>query len=99
MRLGASQQKAIREEVERAFGAAAVVRLFGSRAVDTARGGDIDLLVESPVSVPDPAWAVASLEARLMRRLDGRKVDVLLMAPNVALQPVHRIAFREGLSL
>lgn len=89
----------IRDEVERDFGAGAVVRLFGSRLDDRARGGDVDLLVESTVAVDASAWRAAQLEARLMRRLDGRRVDVLVSAPNLHEQPIHRIARREGVPL
>lgn len=98
MRLDASQCQMIRHEVERHFGAAAAVRLFGSRLRD-GRGGDIDLLVEMPVPVTEPAWSASRLEARLMRRLDGRRVDVLLAAPNIAEQPIHRVARAEGRAL
>lgn len=99
MRLDAHQRQAIREEVERAFGAEARVRLFGSRAVDGGRGGDIDLLVETGASVDRPAWRAAALEARLMRRLDGRRVDVVLAADNLAEQAIHRVARAEGILL
>lgn len=96
MRLDVNQRQIIREEVARLLGPTAAVRLFGSRMQDGARGGDVDLLVEMPVPVPDPAWSAARLEARLMRRLRGRRVDVLLAAPNVAEQPIHRVARAEG---
>ena len=96
MRLDASQQQMIRDEVATLLGAAAKVRLFGSRVRDGACGGDVDLLVELSVPVPDPAWSASRLEARLMRRLGGRRVDVLLAAPNIAEQPIHRVARVEG---
>lgn len=99
MRLDARQRQLIRDEVERDFGADAVVRLFGSRVRDDARGGDIDLLVESPLPVASASWRAALLEARLMRRLEGRRVDVLLAAPNLREHPIHRIARDEGLPL
>lgn len=99
MRLDDQQRQAIREEVERSFGAAASVHLFGSRTSDAARGGDVDLLVEAPGVVDDPAWQAASLEARLMRRLQGRRVDVLLLAANLDEQRIHRIARAEGVRL
>lgn len=96
MRLSADHAAIIVAEVGRLFGPAARVSLFGSRLRDEARGGDIDLLVEAPAVVDNPAWQAASLEARLMRRLDGRRVDVLLLAENLPEQPVHRIARAEG---
>jgi len=99
MRLDARQRQSIRDEVERDFGPGASVWLFGSRLRDEARGGDVDLLVESPLAIDGAAWRAAQLEARLMRRLDGRRVDVLLAAPNLREQPIHGIARSEGVPL
>lgn len=48
MRLTAGQQKIIKSAVAHIVGADSRVWLFGSRADDTWRGGDIDLLVETP---------------------------------------------------
>ncbi len=45
MRLTAQQQATVRATVLDTFGSEAQVRLFGSRADDNKRGGDIDLLV------------------------------------------------------
>jgi predicted nucleotidyltransferase len=47
MRLTADQTRAILQGVRQQFGAGARVMLFGSRLNDQARGGDVDLLVES----------------------------------------------------
>jgi predicted nucleotidyltransferase len=46
MRLSVNEAKAVREEV-RNFDADAEIYLHGSRANDSSRGGDIDLLVVS----------------------------------------------------
>lgn len=80
-------------------GARARVLLFGSRTRDSDRGGNIDLLVELSQPVQRPAWLAARLEAVLMRRLGERKNDVLLAAPNLAEQAIHRVARAEGLAL
>ena len=47
MRLSADQARVILGCVRQQFGADAQVLLFGSRLDDLARGGDVDLLVES----------------------------------------------------
>ena len=43
MRLTSAEVSAIKAAARSAFGDTAVVRLFGSRVDDGARGGDIDL--------------------------------------------------------
>ena len=96
MRLNQEQIAVICEIVKEIAGPEARVRLFGSRLDDSAKGGDIDLLVELPQPVGNAALLAARLEARLMLRLGGRKVDVLLTAPNLTRQPIHEIALREG---
>jgi len=75
VRISEIQRQCIKEAVERQFGADARVLLFGSRVDDTARGGDIDLLVETNSMVPDSVEAVAaklqdSMATRLLPSLD-----------------------------
>ncbi|OYY30781.1 MAG: hypothetical protein B7Y07_05135 [Halothiobacillus sp. 24-54-40] len=72
------------------------VRLLGSRLDDTARGGDIDLLIELDTTADAPAELAAQISARIARALDGRKVDILLAAPNLMRRPIHDIAARQG---
>jgi len=50
LRLSEEERRAIRAACEEVFGPRATVRLFGSRVRDEARGGDLDLLVESDPS-------------------------------------------------
>ena len=99
MRLSIEQIAAIRREVSLAAGDAARVWLFGSRVRDDARGGDIDLLVELNEPVAEPAQLSARLAARVSRSMYGRKVDVLLQAPNLLRLPIHAIALAEGIRL
>lgn len=47
MRLSAIQTEVVLNCVHQQFGADAQVLLFGSRPDDTARGGDVDLFVET----------------------------------------------------
>jgi predicted nucleotidyltransferase len=99
MRLTDEQRSVIKALTEEFLGPGARVRLFGSRVDDSARGGDIDLLVEVPGSLDSPVMVAARLAARIERALEGRKVDVLLVDPNTALQPVHHSARHHGIVL
>ncbi|MBK7324694.1 MAG: nucleotidyltransferase domain-containing protein [Propionivibrio sp.] len=74
----------------------AVVRVFGSRLDDHAKGGDLDLLIELDEPVANPALLSAQLSAKVSRLINGRKVDVLLTAPNLLRLPIHDIAISEG---
>ena len=99
MRLSIEQIAAIRREVALTAGDSARVWLFGSRVRDDARGGDIDLLLELDESVAEPAQLSARLAARVSRCVYGRKVDVLVQAPNLLRLPIHAIARAEGVRL
>ena len=72
MRLSPDQTRGILQCVRQHFGADAGVMLFGSRLNDGARGGDIDLLVESPSppSLMQRARATMALEAALNLPVD-----------------------------
>lgn len=96
MRLTDTQRQTIQHIVCDELGPDTTVRLFGSRLDDTARGGDIDLLVEVDEPVEHPAQLSARLGVRLMRAMQGRKVDVLLSAPNLSEQAIHRLAREQG---
>ena len=96
MRLTAEQIRLIRQVIEETAGADAQVKLFGSRLLDDRKGGDIDLLVTIPHDVENAALLASRIEARLQRVLGERKIDVLLAAPNLASQAIHRIAEKEG---
>lgn len=99
MRLTKQHIEAIRNIVREEAGAEATVRLFGSRLDDSACGGDVDLLLQTSRSVHNPALLSARVSARLMRALGGRRVDVVLSAPNLKTLPIHRSAVVEGVLL
>ncbi len=96
MRLTPEQRRIITELVRQTAGERARVRLFGSRLDDSARGGDIDLLIELDTAIDTPAALAATLSAQIDRALGGRKVDILLAAPNLLRQPIHDIAASQG---
>lgn len=98
MRLTAEEVAAIKRAAALTFGADAVVRLYGSRAFDDRRGGDIDLHIETrePVDI----WAAKDdfLE-RLFARIDRQRVDVIASARGAARRPIEDIAYRDGVIL
>ena len=96
MRLNLAQIAMIRDTTFRVFGERARVTLFGSRVNDAAKGGDVDLMIEVPNAVSEPALLSARVASRVSRAMNGRKVDVVLKAPNLMIQPVHDIAARTG---
>lgn len=96
MRLTVEQIGRIRKVIKETAGPDAQVKLFGSRLLDHRKGGDIDLLVSLPHPVENAALLASRIEARLQRALGERKIDVLLAAPNLESQPIHRIAEEEG---
>ena len=96
MRLSQEHIRALKRLAAEEAGPSARLRLFGSRLDDAARGGDGDLLLELDAPVAHPAPLIARLAARASRAMDGRKVDVLLLAPNLMRQPIHDIAQRQG---
>lgn len=85
MRLTDHQAQAIRQLARQAAGSQTRVRVFGSRLDDAAHGGGIDLMLEVPEPVDNPA----QMSAQVSRVMHGRKVDVLLSAPNLMRLPIH----------
>ncbi len=96
MRLTADQTQTIRQLALQVGGSRSRVRVFGSRLDDNTNGGDIDLMLELPESVENPALMAARMSALVSRAMCGRKVDVLLSAPNLMRVPIHDLAFKEG---
>lgn len=99
MRLTDNERAKICAVVSAVAGPRARVRLFGSRTDDRVRGGDIDLLVEVDEPVTSAVRLEARIGARLQRELGDRRIDVLVAAPNVVEQPVHRVARQTGIVL
>lgn len=99
MRLTDHSRKLIRDTVQEVFGADATVSLFGSRVDDSARGGDIDLLVELGQPVVDRERKTLQLVARLQLRLGDQPIDVQVLDPATERRPIHEQALRTGVPL
>lgn len=96
MRLTDDQIQLIRRLALQVAGGQSRVRVFGSRLDDSGHGGDIDLMLESTEPVENPALMVARMSAQVSRAMHGRRVDVLISAPNLRRLPIHDVAFKEG---
>ena len=99
MRLTTEQIKAIKQTIAEVFGDDAEVRLFGSRLNDQIGGGDIDLLISLPHVCEDRLGKELRLTARLQLRLGGQPFDVLVVDPEVTLNPVHAHAIETARAL
>src|ERR1700738_276559 len=81
MRLKEHEIASIKRCAERHFGPNCAVRLFGSRADDARRGGDVDLHVQ----VDDDALSTMACRIRYLSDLEaalgGRKVDLVVEGP------------------
>jgi len=53
-------------------------------------------MLELTEPVDNPALLAARMAAQVSRTMSGRRVDVLLSAPNLMRLPIHDIAFKEG---
>jgi predicted nucleotidyltransferase len=95
MRLGADEVKAIREAV-RQSDLAAEIYLYGSRADDAARGGDIDLLVVSDtLGFRD----VLRLRTAILDRIGWQQLDLVVRRRNQLAEPLAASARETGVKL
>ncbi|WP_019611789.1 nucleotidyltransferase domain-containing protein [Thioalkalivibrio sp. AKL7] len=99
MRLTDEQQTIIREEVGRAFGPDARVKLFGSRVDDAARGGDIDLYIEADGTPDELLDQELRLYVALQRQLGERRVDIVVHPRGAPHRPIDTHADRTGVAL
>jgi predicted nucleotidyltransferase len=96
MRLDQEQVEKIIQSVIGIAGASAEIFLFGSRLDDHARGGDVDLLLETerPLALIERAKIKLALEAGL-----GLPVDVVAKARNATPTPFQIIARERAVRL
>ena len=99
MRLNKNAQSVIHCTAAEIFGSEANVYLFGSRTDDSAKGGDIDLLIQLDKPVNKRERKILNLVAKLQIRLGDQPIDVLVQDPETVLQPVHIEALRTGIRL
>ena len=57
------------------------------------------MLLDIDHPVAEPAQLAARVAARVSRFMAGRKVDVIVKAPNLLDQPIHAAALSNGILL
>lgn len=96
MRLSPDQCQLILATVRQHVAGQARVLLFGSRLDDHARGGDVDLLIESETALP--LMQRATIKNELEQRL-ALPVDVIALQSGHAATPFQAIALAQAVLL
>lgn len=95
MRLNSTELKAVRSIIG-ALDPVGRLYLYGSRADDTRKGGDIDLYLEA--SRPIDLKTRLNTQYRLELACDTH-VDLLVKNPDQVAQSMHQIAIERGVLL
>jgi uncharacterized protein len=95
MRLAKEQVETIRDEIRR-FDPAAEIYLFGSRADDNARGGDIDVLA---LSKNTGLRDLLRMRRAILDRIGWQQLDLILRRPEDLEEPFIAQAVRTGIKL
>lgn len=100
MRLSQDQLSRIRSTIQKHFGEDVSLLLFGSRLDDQAKGGDIDLFIETDMSAEQVVEAKIDAQRELHKLLGDQKIDLVVKRKqsNVKL-PIHEVAQRTGVPL
>ncbi len=99
MRLRDDEVAAIKAAAVKAFGADAVVRLFGSRVNDRLEGGDVDLHVEVDAMSDHNERRWAMLRQLWHELPEHDKIDLLVSQRGKVPRGFERIAYRDGVIL
>jgi predicted nucleotidyltransferase len=98
MRLTSQQQSQVRSITRASFGAQVRVWLFGSRISPLARGGDVDLFVESDAPItPQSLKQELLCKIKLVHALD-LPVDLIVRSRRDT-SPITQIARSQGILL
>lgn len=96
MRLTTQQTQAINNHVASVYGDANVY-LFGSRVDDSARGGDIDLFIESKNNVT--LAHKLRLITLLQLSIGNQKIDIIVKTPESKHRAIFDTAKEKGIRL
>lgn len=100
MRLTEQHQQIIKRVLLKHFGKGSELRLFGSRADDSARGGDIDLYIEPELlNADDIVEARINALVELQLALGVQKIDLVINRKTGTVLPIYQIAKATGIRL
>ncbi len=97
MRITEQERKAALDEISARFGKGSRVWLFGSRADDAKRGGNVDLYVEVE-QIPAGSKIRSRIDTILALEdiINGTSVDLIIRYSQDPENPIHRIAKSTG---
>ena len=98
MRISDEQACSIVELAKEHISPTARVWLFGSRARDNAKGGDIDIMIEVD-DIEDQLDKKINFRLAFEDRWGEQKLDVIIHDTRRATQAIHEIARQEGILL
>ncbi|MGI5089129.1 nucleotidyltransferase domain-containing protein [Treponema vincentii] len=99
MRLSEETKSIIIDSVRRHFTQAEKIILFGSRADDSKRGGDIDILVQTPLTSAVAFEEKLQTAAALQLKLGEQRIDLLTTTGADDGRLIVQNAYRQGVVL
>lgn len=99
MRLSEETKSIIIDSVRRHFTQAEKIILFGSRADDSKRGGDIDILVQTPLTSAVAFEEKLQTAAALQLELGEQRIDLLTTTGADDGRLIVQNAYRQGVVL
>lgn len=99
MRLTETQQATIRDLAHRHFGDDAEVIVFGSRAKDDVRGGDLDLYIETGLTGQPALDAELAFSRDLQKQFGEQRIDITAHSRGEPLSNFEKYAREKGVHL
>jgi len=99
MRLEKFEIESIKELARLHFGTDVQVVLFGSRAINSKRGGDIDLFIRKKNGSQPDVRSKINFITDLIFRIGEQKIDVVLDNPDLHNSQFFKTIFNTGIQL
>ncbi|RZI46409.1 nucleotidyltransferase domain-containing protein [Candidatus Finniella inopinata] len=98
-RLSSSEHEKICDAFKKVFAPDDQLWLFGSKVNLSAKGGDIDLYVETEFDVSKVVQLELQFSKELFYRLDDRKIDVVIRYKDAPETLIFQIAKKTGVRM